>query len=86
DLNGHTALMHAAVCGSALVVSTMLDFGSSPSAVSQIDSNTPLTLAAAYGQTEAYGLLVSAGASVTAMEEPEQSPWPAEQRKPRDFA
>eukprot|EP00434_Breviolum_minutum_P044380 symbB.v1.2.039631.t1/scaffold6695.1/size16125/1 len=60
DINGHTALMHAA--GSNMgVVSALLDFGSNPSVV---DANTPTTLAALHGRKDVYDLLVRAGAFV----------------------
>jgi len=68
DINGHTALMHAA--GSNMgVVSALLDFGSNPSVVSKVDSNTPTTLAALHGRKDVYDLLVRAGAFVPSLED-----------------
>lgn len=68
DLMGYNALMHGAVGGNALVVTTMLDFGAPHSMVNQLDGSTALTVAAAHGNFEAYNVLAKAGAVVSAIE------------------
>ncbi|CAJ1340272.1 unnamed protein product [Effrenium voratum] len=68
DVNGHTAIMHAAG-SSVAVVSALLDFGSNPSVVSEVDCNTAATLAALNGRKEVYDLLVRAGAFVPVVED-----------------
>merc|ERR1712217_477508 len=68
DVMGYNALMHGALGGSAMVVSTMLDFGAPHSMVNQLDGSTALTVAATHGNFEAYNVLVRAGAGVSAVD------------------
>lgn len=69
DLQGYTALIRAAAGGSSAVISICLDFGASPSHASPVDSNTAMTVAAFYGHTEVYNVLIKAGACVGAIDD-----------------